>query len=276
MPMRSSLALIPLALVLTIYPSFADQPRYSKVFRSPDGAYELRLLKGGGWNSEAGVERPETWGLFESATGSRRYEITGSRISAQSVYFAPDASALVAVDDYSSLPWSPSTQVLTFYNATTEKSYSLGELLSDRQCVSRSASHFHWFFGMPRSDGNLISLTTYELTTYTFKIASGELVTRTTDPRLAQGALYVYGPIIPLGHDRYRLHVTCPVSAGARCRDEIEFECQKSQAGRPIRESDELRSNRRIEKGHYYSVIIHDGVCVGLDELLVNTCNCQG
>ena len=272
---QSMRALVTAAALVIAYPTHADQPRHTNLFRSENGIYELRRLAGGEWDPTTQRLKTETWGLFISRTGDVMYEISGSRIGSQSVYFVTDGSAVVAVDDYSDARWSPDTEVLSFYNKTGSVTrYRLGDVLSERQCVSSSASHFRWLLRSPRTDGNLITLTTYELVTFTFNMITGELLSRAADPRLSAGAVYVYGPVTPLGHHRYEVEVVCPLSDGSRCHQAIEFKCRNIDGGRPVSDSLHPWGADRLEKGVYYSLIIRDGACVAHERLGVNSCVC--
>jgi hypothetical protein len=99
--------------------------------------------------------------------------------------------------------------VLSFYrNGTKVRGYRLDELLCSSYNISESASHFTWFASSRfQAASRRLTLATHELTTLTFQVASGALVSQLRSPLITPTALLVYGRVTSVGPHRYEMEV---------------------------------------------------------------------
>lgn len=212
---------IVLVLLLASVAAAADQPRFARRFVSANGAYELRLLS---------QYAPATdWALVETSTGKTLYKVSAS-LGPRTTLVSDDGAYVAAVNDFAELSPSPDVEVLAFYaNGRLTKRYTLADLVPDQTLVSRSVSHFTWFFYNGRlalSPDLELDLVTYDLTRFEFDVRSGEVVSRKIDQPIGDG-IYAYGSITEIGPRRYRMEI-CRVLRGAKPEGRyVEFEAEK-------------------------------------------------
>lgn len=232
--------------------AMADEPRHSRLFKSPNGRYELRYV--------SGQSAQQKWSLRDKVTKDVRYHIT-AQLSSMTVLVSDDGITLVAVDDYSEREPSTDLEVLLFYReGKLVKKYLLGELLDDVSNISSSVSHFQWLFGrepLSISDSRL-NLTTFELVHYAFNTEKGHVLKKEQDSALSDDALYVYGKVTRLGQRRYQMEVCHVVQGGVPAGGKVEFEAERD---------DLLLTNQ------YHTVIIKDGRLIAVKDVRLNSCN---
>jgi hypothetical protein len=252
-----------------------DQHRHRTAFESEDGRYLFKFVKGGGVTDADTIE-PETWTLLDTQTGKGLYDLAG-RFTSKTVLVSADGRSLAVIDDFSVESVSAGLAVLAFYRDGRHiKKYTLGELLSERLCVMRTASHFIWFTGSPRIEGRALSLMTYELVTFVFDWPSGKLVARHRDPRLTDDSVFVYGRISALKDDLYQIEVTCPIYGDAACGDVIRFRCPDPGTPRPLTDNTLFGGPDAMETDGYDAVIIRDGACAAYgSSFTINSCQCE-
>lgn len=207
----------------------ADEGRSRLRFPSSNGRFELRALT-------ARLEAmPDTayitggtmqhdllqWGLFSADGDCPLYVLRGDNISAKTVFIADDGRAVAVLDDFSRAEPDDTLSVLSFYEGgRLRRTYALGELLCSADNISESTSHFSWLAGEvfdPRA--GRLTLRTYEMTTLTFALPSGQLLSRTRHPKATPTAFLGAGTVHRKGPNRYELTVEHrafgPVPAGS-------------------------------------------------------------
>jgi hypothetical protein len=209
--------LLVVGCVLLGFRGRADEGRSRLRFPSPNGRFELRALTarleplpdtasltGGTWQHDS-----LRWGLFAAADPRPRYLLRGDNLSAKSVFVADDGQAVAVLDDFSRAAPRDTLPVLAFYaRGRLLRTYALGELLCSADNVSESSSHFSWLAGFAfDAPAGRLTLRTYELTTLTFAVATGQRLTRTRDPRATPTAFLGAGTVHRVGQNRYELTV---------------------------------------------------------------------
>jgi co-chaperonin GroES (HSP10) len=201
--------------------------------------------------------------LIEEATGAMRYRVEGD-FEPRTVFISDDGASMAVIDDFSERQPTPDLDVLVFYHQGVPiKQFTLGELLRDPSNISRSASHFQWFF-YPEDMGivnSKLKLKTYELTSYEFDVRTGELLAKSVDPILTKDTVYVYGEVRALGNRRYEIDVCQQVYGEVPEGGKIQFEAGKGNA---------FEMNR-----FDYSLILKDGKLVAREEVILNSCTYQ-
>lgn len=215
----TSIVTLALLAILVASPMRADEPRFTRMVRSANQRFELRLI--------STAAPPIKWAVVDSATGVTQYNLEGE-LGPQTVLLSNDGSSLVVVDDYSERVPTPDLVVLLFYsNGKLSKRYTLGELLEDPTNITESVSHFSWFFGGGRaldtSNGRL-RLTTYELVRYEFELATGDQLLRERDGVLGESTIYAFGDVEPVGSQRYRMQVCRRIYGEVPASGVVEFE----------------------------------------------------
>jgi hypothetical protein len=169
---------------------------------SPNKQYELRLL--------SPTQQPDatTWGVYRKASAQALYTLSGF-FTDKTVYLTNDGEALAVVDDYSEAQAADSLEILSFYHHGAKlRGYRLDELLCSSYNVSSSASHFQWFANCRfQAASSWLIVATYELTTLTFQVESGALVSQVRSALLTPTTCLVYGKVTSVGPNRYEMEV---------------------------------------------------------------------
>jgi hypothetical protein len=132
-------------------------------------------------------------------------------------------------------------------------------LLKDIQNITESVSHFTWFFERVNqfpTDGKL-KFTTYELVSYEFAVDSGKIVRQETAPMLTADSLYVYGRVKKLNNGFYEMEVCHRVQGEVPNDGKVLFS---------------VEPENRIRDKSYYAMVIKDGKCIAIKDVLLNAC----
>ena len=145
------------------------------------------------------------WSLYDLSNNKILYSIYNEniRIASKTALISNDGQFVVIVDDYSSGYGFHDLEIAYLYNRDIlVKTFLLGDLLNSLCNVSYSISHMRWCNRASISSDNRIEIETNEFYTYQIN-TSGEIVARTSDPRITEGDDIVTAKIRRLEKDRY-------------------------------------------------------------------------
>jgi hypothetical protein len=219
-----------LLLLLLPAAAYADEPRVQSTFTSPNGRYELRVVRVRyrTMRSDNGEKyrapKAATWVLFDKASGRQQYRVRGF-FEAQTVHVADDGHTLAVVNDWSTAPPVDALEVLAFYQRGRKtRSYHLAELLCSTYNVSKSVGHFSWLDTMEFEPAQaVLRLKTYELRTLSFDARHGTLTSNELHPLVTPTAFLGYGRIRKLGPDAYELEVCQRIHGPVPATGKIPF-----------------------------------------------------
>ena len=241
--------IILLALFLLPLEIFADQPRYSDLFTSKNGSYDLKLIT-------PYDGRPQEWSLIESSTKRFLYRIKAD-IATMTVLVSDDGRYVVAVDDYSEQDDRENPTVLQFFGyGKLLCSYRLGDLLANPKVISVSASHFRWLLQFETKEGKL-NFKTYELDDFVIDATTGKILSREKDARLDGDAIYVTGAITSLGGNSYQIKVRCLIKGSIPIDSTVRF----------------VSENKYITGDAPWGRLIKNGRLVETNNVLINSCS---
>lgn len=200
----------------------ADQPRQNFSFKSNNNLFELKPSDTIFADKTVHMDTIYTsdndyylytytkadnyvWSVYDLSNNRILYSIYNEniRIASKTALISNDGQYVIIVDDYSSGYGFHDLEIAYIYNRDIlVKTFLLGDLLNSLCNVSYSISHMRWCNRASISSDNKIEIETNEF--YTYRInTSGEIVAKTSDPRIQEGDDIVTAKIRRLERDSY-------------------------------------------------------------------------
>ncbi len=204
----------------------ADQPRQNFSFKSSNNLFELKPSDTIFADKTVYMDTIYTtekdyylytythadnyvWSLYDLSNNKILYSIYNEniRIASKTALISNDGQYVVIVDDYSGGYAFHDLEVVHIYHRDMRvKTFNLGDLLNSMCNVSYSVSHMRWCLKASLSDLNKIEIKTFEYYTYEIN-PSGEVVSKTSDPRIQEEDDIVSAKIRRIEKDRYEFKI---------------------------------------------------------------------